>query len=129
MKIGYKKGQIITHLLLGIFWCILGFSKLLFEDDSRWSDYVFLGTGLLYLLLYVFQKKSAYVAIENGILRLNGPLGKKINLDEVKCVEKNYKAYTLRTDSKKLSINTNTLDPNALSVLTEELEKLDVEWV
>lgn len=129
MKIGYKKGQIITHLLLGIFWCILGFSKLLFEDDSRWSDYVFLGTGLLYLLLFVFQKKSAYVAIENGILRLNGPLGKKIKLDEVKCVEKNYKAYTLRTDSKKLSINTNTLDPNALSVLTEELEKLDVEWV
>lgn len=68
------------------------------------------------------------MSIENGILTVNGPLGKKLNLTEIKRVKKFAGDYILKSDKKDLTINTQIIDPNSLAELNAELEKLNVEW-
>jgi hypothetical protein len=68
------------------------------------------------------------VTIENGIINVNGPFGKKLNLNEVKRIKKFAGDFILKTDNKEMTINTQIIEPTSLSELNEELEKLDVEW-
>ena len=84
--------------------------------------------GILYLILYLNQKRNKYLTIENGILKINGSFGKKINLNEIKQIKKFAGDYILKSDKKKLTINTQIIDPNSLVELNAELEKLNVEW-
>jgi hypothetical protein len=68
------------------------------------------------------------VSIENGILTVNGPFGKKLNLNEIKQIKKFAGDYIIKTEKKELTINTQIIDPNSLVELNAELEKLNVEW-
>ena len=82
----------------------------------------------MYLGLYFYQKNYKYLTIENGIINVNGPFGKKLNLTEIKRIKKFAGDYILKTDKKELTINTQIIDPNSLAELNAELEKLNVEW-
>ena len=84
--------------------------------------------SLMYLGLYFYQKNYKYLSIENGTIAVEGPLGKKMNLNEVKQIKKFAGDYILKTDKKELTINTRIIEPNALSKLDAELEKLSLEW-
>ena len=68
------------------------------------------------------------MSIENGILTVNGPIGKKLNLTEIKRIKKFAGDYILKTDKKELTINTQIIDPNSLAELNAVLGKLNVEW-
>ena len=82
----------------------------------------------MYLGIYFYQKNYKYLTIENGIIHVNGPFGKKLNLTEIKRIKKFAGDYILKTDKKELTINTQIIEPTSLSELNDELEKLDVEW-
>jgi len=82
----------------------------------------------MYLGLYFYQKNYKYLTIENGIINVNGPFGKKLNMTEIKRIKKFAGDYILKTDKKELTINTQIIDPNSLAELNAELEKLNVEW-
>jgi hypothetical protein len=82
----------------------------------------------MYLGLYFYQRNYKYLTIENGIINLNGPFGKKINLTEIKRIKKFAGDYIIKTDKKELTINTQIIDPSSLAKLNAELEKLNVEW-
>jgi hypothetical protein len=128
MRIGYKKRTLNINLILGIVWLIFGLLSLNYNGENRWSDYGYLLFGILYLILYFYQKQYKYLTIEDGILKINGSFGKKINLTEIKRIKKFAGDYILKTDKKELIINTQIIDPKSLTELNTELEKLDVQW-
>jgi len=128
MRIAYKRRNLNINLILGIVWLIFGLLSLNYSGENRWTDYGYLVFGILYLILYFYQKRNKYLTIENGILKINGSFGKKINLNEIKQIKKFAGDYILKSDKKKLTINTQIIDPNSLVELNAELEKLNVEW-
>lgn len=127
MKIQHKKRQININLIFGIIWLSYFFIRLL-NDEVHWIDYGWLVISLAYFIYYLYQKKYSYVTIDNGIIIVNGPLGKNLNLIEVKQIKKFAGDYILKSDNKELTINTQLIDPNSLATLNAELEKLNVEW-
>lgn len=128
MKIQYKKRQLNFNLIFGIIWLTYFLIQLIFDKEIHWIDYGWILISLAYFGIYFYQKKYKYVSIENGILTVNGPLGKKLNLTEIKRIKKFAGDYILKSDKKDLTINTQIIDPNSLAELNAELEKLNVEW-
>ena len=128
MKIGYKKRHLNINLILGIIWLVWFFIGVFGKEEPNWTDYGWLVISIAYLSIYFYQKKYKYVSIENGILSVNGPIGKKLNLTEIKLIKKFAGDYILKTDKKELTINTQIIDPNSLAELNAVLGKLNVEW-
>ena len=128
MKIQYKKRQLNFNLIFGIIWLTYFLIQLIFDKEIHWIDYGWILISLAYFGIYFYQKKYKYVSIENGILTVNGPLGKKLNLTEIKRIKKFAGDYILKSDKKDLTINTQIIDPNSLAELNAKLEKLNVEW-
>ena len=102
--------------------------KLIFDEELHWIDYGWILISLTYFGTYFYQKKYKYVSIENGILTVNGPFEKKLNLTEIKRIKKFAGDYIIKTDKKELTINTQIIESNSLAELNAELEKLNVEW-
>jgi len=128
MRIRYKKRNLNINLILGVFWLIFGLLNLNYNQENFWGDYAYLLFGILYLIFYFYQKQYKYLTIKNGILKINSPLGKTINLSEIKRIKKFAGDYILKTDKKELIINTQIIDPNSLTELNAELKNLNVEW-
>lgn len=128
MKIQYKKRQLNFNLIYGIIWMTFFLVKLIFDDELHWLDYGWVLISLAYFGIYFYQKKYKYVTIENGVLSVSGPFGKKINLNEIKRIKKFAGDYILKSEEKELTINAQIIDPNSLAELNTELQKLNVEW-
>ena len=111
MKIQYKKRQLNFNLIFGIIWLTYFFVKLIFDEELHWIDYGWTLISLTYFGTYFYQKK--YVSIENGILTVNGPFEKKLNLTEIKRIKKFAGDYIIKTDKKELTINTQIIEPNS----------------
>jgi|SRR5690606_10117446 len=128
MKIEYKKRHLNVNLILGITMLTFGLLNLGYDGNNSWSDYGYIVFAVCYLFLYFYQKQYKYLTIQNGVLNINGSLGKKINLTEVIHIKKFAGDYILKTNKKKLTINTHIIDPKSLTELNAELKKLRVEW-
>ena len=97
------------------------------KENPYWTDYAFLIISFLYLGTYFYEKRNQYLTIENGLISVNQPFGKKIRLTEIKRIKKFAGDYILKTDKTELTINTQMIDPNSLADLNTELEKLNME--
>jgi len=128
MKIGYKKKHLNVNLILGLVWLTWFFVGVFGKEKPNWTDYGWIVISIMYLGLYFYQKNYKYLTIENGIINVNGPFGKKLNLTEIKRIKKFAGDYILKTEKKELTINTQIIDPKSLAELNAELEKLNVEW-
>tara|TARA_B100001059_G_scaffold229760_1_gene262846 strand:- start:931 stop:1320 length:390 start_codon:yes stop_codon:yes gene_type:complete len=128
MEIKYKKKHLNVNLILGLVWLIWFFIGVFGKEEPNWTDYGWFFISLMYLGIYYYQKKYNYLSIENGIINVNGPFGKKLNLTEIKWIKKFAGDYILKTDEKELTINTQIINPSSLAELNAELEKLNVEW-
>lgn len=128
MKITYKKRYLNVNLILGLIWLVWFFVRVFEKEEPNWIDYGWIFIPLMYLGLYFYQKHYKYLIIENGIINVDGPFGKKLNLTEIKRIKKFAGDYILKTDKNELTINTQIIDPNSLTKLNTELEKLNVEW-
>ncbi|MDG2274406.1 MAG: hypothetical protein P8L28_00990 [Flavobacteriaceae bacterium] len=115
-------------MILGLVWLIWFFIGVFGKEEPNWTDYGWFFISLMYLGIYYYQKKYNYLSIENGIINVNGPFGKKLNLTEIKWIKKFAGDYILKTDEKELTINTQIINPSSLAELNAELEKLNVEW-
>ena len=100
MKIHYKKRQLNFNLIFGIIWFVYFFVQFYFDDKLHWIDYGWILISLTYFGIYFYQKKYKYVSIENGIITVNGPFGKKLNLTEIKRIKKFAGDYIIKTDKK-----------------------------
>jgi hypothetical protein len=128
MRIGYKKRHMNINLIFGSVWLVWFFIGILTKDEPNWTDYGWIVISAMYLVGYFYQRQNKYLTIENGIIKINSPFGKKLNLTEIKRIKKFAGDYILKTDNKELTINTQIIDPNSLAELNAELEKLNVEW-
>jgi hypothetical protein len=128
MRIGYKKRHMNTNLIFGLVWLVWFFIRILTKDEPNWTDYGWIVISAMYLIVYFYQRQNKYLTIENGIIKVNDPFGKKLNLTEIKRIKKFAGDYILKSDKKELTINTQIIDPNSLAELNAELEKLNAEW-
>jgi len=58
----------------------------------------------------------------------NRPFGKKINLNDIKQIKNFAGDYIIKSEKDELTINTQIIDPNSLTELRTELDKLNIEW-
>ena len=129
MKIRYKKRKLRINLILGLFWLVFAIVQLFILDENKsWIKYGWLGISLMYIIMYFYEYFNQYLTIENGIIKINRPFGKKMNLNEIKRIKKFAGDYILKTEKAELTINTQMIDPKSLAELNTELEKLNVEW-
>jgi len=126
MKIQYRKKRLNFSLVLGIAWLIISLLGIVTKDTISWINYSFLIISFLYLGTYFYEKNNQYITIVNGIISINKPFGKKINLIEIKQIKKFAGSYILKTDETELTINLQIIEPNSLSDLEAALEKLNV---
>lgn len=84
MKINYKKRQMNINLIFGLIWLIWFFIRILTKDKPNWTDYGWFVISATYLGLYLFQRQSKYLTIENGFIKENSLFCKKINLTDIK---------------------------------------------
>jgi hypothetical protein len=77
-----------------------------------------------FVLKYVYQKKYQYGTIENGSIRKNDLFRKGVQLSDIKTIEKYAGNYILKTDTKKLKIDTSIIAADSLMELNAALEKL-----
>lgn len=117
MKIGFKKRQLNFNLAFGIIWLTYFLFLLIFDEGTRWFDYFWLLMALSYLGIYAYQRKYHYITIKNGTININGPLGKKFNLKEIKSVKQFAGDIILETDKKSITINTQYIEPESLANL------------
>lgn len=116
------------NLIFGSIWLIYGIIKVNIDETPNWIDYGWFVFSAIYFGTYFYQKKEKYLTIENEVLRINSPFGKKINLTEIIRIKKFAGDYILKTDNTELKINTQIIDPNSLAELNSELTKLNVDW-
>ena len=127
MKILYSKKKRKYNLFQGIFWILLFAIGVLFSDRKNVFFYLYLIMGLIHLYLHL--KVKYYLSIENNIIKQNYIFGKKIDLSEIKSIKHFAGEYILRTDKRKMVINSSLVDQSSLVDLKGELKKLDVQWI
>ena len=128
MIIEHNKRQLKRNLIIGFIWLAFFIISLIFSEKLSWINIGWGFISLMYFGLYFYQKKYKYLSIKNGIININGPLGKKLKLSELKQIRKFAGDYILKSDGKELSIDTQIINTEALLQLDQELEKLNVEW-
>lgn len=124
MKIRYKKKRFYANLILGIVWIGLGIFAIWEDDNIRWYDYGYIVFGTLYFGLFLFELLNEYLTIENGTIRKNSILGKRINLNEITEIKKFAGDYTLKTEKQELKIKTELIEKNSRVELIKILEKI-----
>jgi hypothetical protein len=123
MKINFTKKQLHLNLIYALLFSITGLFFLLRAPDT-WMLVVALLLPISFVLKYVYQKKYQYGTIENGNIRKNKLFRKEVHLSEIRTIEKYAGSYILKTDTKKLTIDTTIIAPNSLVELNAALEKL-----
>lgn len=116
------------NLIFGLMWLVWFFIVILAKNEDNWTDYGMIVISIMYLIRYFYQRENKYLTIENGLIKENGPFGKKIKLTDINQIEKYAGDYILKTEKTKLTINTHIIEPNSLAELKNELDKLNVEW-
>ena len=117
MKIRYRKKIVNSNLILGVVWLVFGAVQAIFIEDSNPFNYAWFVLSGVYFALYF-----------NGVIKQNWPLGKEMNLKEIKQIKHFAGEYILKSETKKLTINIDLIDERSLEELKIELKKLNVDW-
>lgn len=128
MEIDFKRRQLNVWLILGLVWLAWFVAVLLIRNEVDWTNYGYAFLSVGYLTIYFYQKHFKYVTIKDGVLQMNGPLGRKIPVNEIVQIKKFAGDYIIKSTSKELTINTQAIDPKALEHLHAALEELNIEW-
>jgi len=129
MKIRIKKKLQRGSLILGVSYLFLTLLKIIFSEKALWSDFGFILVSLLFFVQFLYNTKYPYLNIENGIILINGPLGKKVTVDDIEYVRTFYDDYIFHTKSKELTISTEHLEASSKKALQLKLEELGVKVV
>jgi hypothetical protein len=96
--------------------------------SDNWMIIIGILTPTSFVVKYFYQKKHNYLTITDNSISLNDLFLRKLELTEIKSIEKYAGNYILKTDKKTLTIDTTIIEPNSLITLNAALEKLKVEW-
>ncbi|MDG4946363.1 hypothetical protein NMK71_08050 [Weeksellaceae bacterium KMM 9713] len=128
MKIKYKNRRLLSYLVFGVLWLVMGTLSMIYQPTG-WFRYGFFVFGLMYLGQFAFFKTKQYLSIENGVLTKNSFFPKSIELDKVRQLKKHAGNYTLKTEDKKLIINSHIIEEESLKELNQVLDNLGLREV
>lgn len=128
MKIKFRKKRLIYNIVFSIFYIVIGLDGIINQENIRWTKYVFLIIGTIYLIKSLFEIRNQYLTIENGIIKKNILFGnnEKINLNDITQIMEYQGEYKLITDQTLLKFNPELIDDNSHDILKHILSKLDL---
>lgn len=128
MKIPFKKRHLNSNLFYGFFFMIMGLIVLK-SNQNPWHAILCVLLPILYVAKYFLLKYYKYLTLDKGVLKVNNLFGKQIKMDEINQIEKYAGKYLIKTDRKKLSIDTHLIEKKSLIALNAELENLNIAWI
>ena len=128
MKIPFKKRHLNSNLFYGFFFMIMGLIVLK-SNQNPWHAILCVLLPILYVAKYFLLKYCKYLTLDKGVLKVNNLFGKQIKMDEINQIEKYAGKYLIKTDRKKLSIDTHLIEKKSLIALNAELENLNIAWI
>ncbi|MCE2611797.1 hypothetical protein LVD13_02355 [Flavobacteriaceae bacterium D16] len=116
-----------SNLIFGLMWAIF-FQIFIFTDDGiRWFHFGYLAVAAMYLGTYLYQRRYGYLTLENGVLKLNDPRRKYINLNEVTHFKYFAGDYILESEQHKVKVNNHLLDEASLELFKLEMMKYGLQ--
>jgi hypothetical protein len=97
--------------------------------QRQWYTIISLLLPILYVAKYFILKHNQYLTIEKDIIKINNAFGKQIVITEINQIEKYAGKYIIKTDKKKLTIDTHIIEKKTRIALDTILEKLNVKWI
>jgi hypothetical protein len=128
MKITFKKRHLNSNLFYGFFFTVIGLIMLKSNQDP-WHAILSIVLPILYVAKYFLRKHYQYLTLDKGVIKVNHLFGKEIKMTEINQIEKYAGTYIIKTDTKKLSIDTHIIEKKSLIALNTVLENLNVAWV
>ncbi len=129
MKIRLKKKRLYLNLVLAIMWIGLAFIKIYDNVEFKFSHYLILALGILYIFMFLYDFKNQYLTVDRGTIRKNMLYGfgrGKIDMNEIKMIKKVARNYILKTENTRLKINTDLIEENSLTDLNKILANLNL---
>jgi len=123
MIINYKKKTLNSKLIFGLLWLILGITSIRY-NNTHYFYYGYVICGLLYVFNYGFQKHFQYLTITDFSIIKHSFFSKTILFSEITKINYFAGEYSIISDSKKLTINKELIDPSSLKELELIIEKL-----
>jgi hypothetical protein len=128
MKITFKKRHLNSNIFYGFFFMVPGLIMLK-SNQAPWHAILSILLPILYVAKYSLQKHDQYLTLDKGVIKVNILFCKEIKMTEINQIEKYAGTYIIKTDKKKLSIDTHIIDKKLLMALNVALESLNVAWV
>jgi hypothetical protein len=128
MKITFKKRHLNSNLFYGFFFTVIALIMLKSNQDP-WHAILSIVLPILYVAKYFLRKHYQYLTLDKGVIKVNHLFGKEIKMTEINQIEKYAGTYIIKTDTKKLSIDTHIIEKKSLIALNTVLENLNVAWV
>lgn len=125
MLIRYSRKRLLPNLVFGCSFIVIGF-LMVYKDPANFWRYGYFLMGLLYLGIWIFERRKQYLLISDGILTKNKIKPKSMPLGEVNRIVKGPENITLYTQKDRLRINTELIDKSSLKNLHRILDNLEV---
>ncbi|MHA3047374.1 EbsA family protein [Riemerella anatipestifer] len=104
MKYSYSNKRLYFNLCLGILWTFIGLSYLLDKENVRWSRYISVILGVMYLIIFAYEYFNKYFEISNGKIKVFSVPSKEITISEIKEVKYDANHCVFYTSDRKLKI-------------------------
>jgi len=128
MKIAFKKSHLNGTLFYGALFLLTGLIPFK-SNEQYWYALHSILLPILFFAKYFSLKHTKYLTIDKGILKRNHLFGKQVKMAEIYQIEKYAGKYIIKTEKKKLTIDTHIIEEKSLIVLNKVLEDLNVAWV
>ena len=128
MKIYYTKKRFRHNLIFAIFWTVLGFLNLKYDEGNTWLDFGYIFVSLLYWGSYFYEKRNQYLTIENNMLTKHSIFPKTIAVTEIKRIRRFEGSYKIETSEKTLRINKDVMDVESLYKLDDYFKSLEIKF-
>lgn len=114
------------NLIFGIVWMLLFINKSSAFNQLKWFDLFWMLISVLYFGMFIYQKRYDYFVVENNMIRLNGPLGKKIHVNQITKVNYFAGEYVVHYQHKKAKISIASLDEDTKKQLKDFFDHLNL---
>jgi hypothetical protein len=113
MKITFKKRHFNSNLFYGFFFVVPGLIMLK-SNQAPWHAILSILLPILYVAKYCLLKHYKYLTLDKGVIKVNNLFGKEIKITGINQIEKYVGKYIVKTNKKKLSIDTHIIEKNHL---------------
>lgn len=103
MLIRYSRKRLLPNLVFGCSFIVIGF-LMMNKDPANFGRYGSFLMGLLYLGIWIFEKRKQYLLISDGILTKNKIKPKNMALAKVSWIVKGTGDITLYTQKDRLRL-------------------------